>query len=305
MRSSEAVAIVAVVLAALAGGEAEAQEPANGYAVERFVPSAPGAGWFVMDDLRIHGGLGGVIGMGLGYSHDALRLKGDDGRSFSVIRNQAFADLGLAVTYSRFRFSMNFTMPLAVSGEDGVSGGQTFIAPHVSLQTQPDTLADPRLGVDARLYGEPNSALRLGASAQLIVPSAERADYLTDGTYRAMLRLLFAGDRGIFTYAANLGVHVRGRNEGSELLFGAAGGVRLAATESMKLVVGPELWGETAFDANATGLEALVGARLEGTRARGMQLRLKAGAGAALDASFGVPEWRMLFGVEVFNHNAP
>lgn len=295
-------------------GVAAAQAP--GFATERYVASSPGAGWFVMDDLRMKGGLGGALALGLGYSHDALRLHGDDNRDFSVVRDQAFAEFGFAITYSRFRFTLDLSMPLAVSGHDGVAAGETYVAPHVSLQTNPDTLADPRLGVDVRLLGTPEGPLRLGASAQLIVPSAEPTEYLSDGTYRAMLRLLFAGDRGIATYAANLGVHIRPRSysdieeapRGSELLFGAAGGVRLPASASSQLVVGPELWGETAFDEffgkRTTGLEALIGARLEGTRPRGAQLRLKFGAGPGINEHFGVPEWRTVFGIEVFNRNS-
>src|SRR5208282_3530659 len=101
-------------------------------------------------------------------------------------------------------------------------------------------------------------------------------DYTTDGTVRAMLRVLFAGDLATFTYAGQLGVHVRplddaptpGSPQGSELLFGAAGGVRFPAGGSTAVVVGPELFGETAFrsffQSTATGLEGLLTARVEG-----------------------------------------
>src|SRR5260370_42619735 len=47
------------VLASLAS--AQQQPSVRGFAVERFYPSAPGGGWFVMDDLNISGGLGGAV----------------------------------------------------------------------------------------------------------------------------------------------------------------------------------------------------------------------------------------------------
>ena len=47
-----------------------AQRVPQGYAVERFYPSAPGAGWFVMDDVNLSGGLGGHA-----LAHDRLCAK--------------------------------------------------------------------------------------------------------------------------------------------------------------------------------------------------------------------------------------
>src|SRR5215831_11615285 len=40
----------------------------QGFALERFYSSAPSAGWFVMDDLRMDGSPGGAIEVTTGYS---------------------------------------------------------------------------------------------------------------------------------------------------------------------------------------------------------------------------------------------
>ena len=100
------------------------------------------------------------------------------------------------------------------------------------MSAGPDILTDVRIGFDARILGDPKGPFRLGAGAQLYVPSANEdpAEYVTDGTVRAMGRVLFAGDVGMLTYAGQLGAHVRPRDDsptpgapqGSELLFGAA-----------------------------------------------------------------------------------
>ena len=327
MRSSRVAAAALLVLAW--AGSADAQQPVQGFSVERFYPSAPGGGWFVMDDVDEHGTLGGVVAMTLGYAHDPLRVRSSDGsRRLSVVSDQAFADFGFAVTYDRFRLYLNLDMPLAIEGQSGTVGGYAFTGPAVDPASNPDTLSDARIGLDARILGSPDSAFRVGAGAQLYVPSGNtcyldptsvnRCDYDTDGTYRAMGRLLFAGDVGAFTYAGQIGIHIRPRDDtpapgpqGSELLFGAAGGARIPVFGNGRtaLVLGPEVYGATAlrslFGTTSTALEGLLTARIEGTADDGPQLRFKLGPGVGLDQHFGAPQWRAVIGIEVFDRVRP
>ena len=161
-----------------------------------------------------------------------------------------------------------------------------------------------------RLFGKPGSSFRLGAGAQLIIPSGVRADYVTDGRYRGMFRLLAAGDAGRFSYAGLLGMHIRpvegslppDSPKGNELLFGVSAGRRFSAGNGWAIVVGPEFYGETAvrsFFNGQTGSEGLLTGRLEGT-GDGRHLRIKMGIGHGFVQQFGAPEWRILFGVELF-----
>ena len=308
-RAALAVVVFAVCAPAL---PVQAQAQAQGFSVERLYPSAPGAGWLVMDALDLRGGLGGALALTLGYAHGSLRVGPE---SLAVVTHQAIADFGMAITYDRFRVSFNTTMPLATSGTSGTVGDSGFVAPSVNLASTPDTLSDYVLGFDARIFGDPGGRFRLGAGAQLIIPNGRLADYDTDGTFRAIGRVLVAGDEGLFTYAAHLGVHVRPRDDGrgsggprgSELLFGVAAGARLAVAQGWAVVVGPELFGQTAFrslfGADTTGLEALLSGRLEGT-GEGAQLRVRVGVGVGLDPSFGTPQWRVLVGAELFGRAA-
>ncbi len=318
---------VAVFAAATAlAARAAAQQPAPGFSIERLYPSPPGAGWVVMDDLDMHGRLGGAMSLTAGYAHDPLHV-GEGAERLDVVSDQAFADFGLAITHDRWRFSIEFQAPIAIVGHSGVVDGYAFApAAHVTTGSNPDTLADPRVGLDVRLAGQPGGPLRVGAGAQLFAPNGDRAErasdgtfvranYTTDGTFRAMLRALAAGDLGHFAYAGQLGVHVRpldpapqpGSPRGSELLFGLAGGTRFSPSASGRwtVVTGPEVFGATAFrgfaKSDTTALEALLTARLEGTAARGRQLRFKLGAGVGLEPSFGAPAWRILLAVEMFN----
>lgn len=324
-RSPTAWALLAALAGLVWSGRASAQQPAQGFAVERFYPSAPGGGWFVMDDLNLRGGLGGAVAMTTGYARDPLRIA-DGSQRLNVVSDEAFADLGFAATYDRWRLYLNFTMPVLVQGDAGTVGAYQFAAPTVpgygspgvTLSSGPDILMDARLGFDARILGDAQGPFRLGAGAQLYVPSANEdpSEYVTDGTVRALGRVLFAGDVGAFTYAGQLGVHLRPRDDwptpgapqGSELLFGAAAGAKLPifGNGSTALVVGPEVYGASAFrsllSASGTALEGLLTTRVEGTGDDGPQIRVKLGAGAGLDPDFGAPEWRVVFGIEVFDH---
>ncbi len=324
------LATVASLIALLWATHAEAQPPPQGFAVERFYPSAPGAGWLVMDDLELRGGLGGALAATTGYSHNPLLLTSAAGeRRLRLVEHQAFLDFGGAVTWDRFRLYANMSSPLIVSGDSGTIDeyrfepgrnpdirqdcGQRRVC--VDPGWNPDTISDPRFGFDVRLYGGANATLRIGLGTQLVVPAGHRAEYLTDGTWRAMERVLLAGDVAGFAYAAQLGVHLRrlddtpvpGSPRGSELLYGLAFGARVPANRAgtTALVLGPELFGATAlrspFGSNTTALEGLLSGRVEGRRHDGAQVRLKVGAGAGFVPEFGAPEYRVVLSIETFD----
>ncbi|MBV9950076.1 MAG: hypothetical protein JOZ69_24760, partial [Myxococcales bacterium] len=135
---------VALVLAASAGaGPAQAQQASpmpQGFAVERFSPSAPGAGWFVMDALDMDGTLGGATSLTVGYARDPLRLRSGDGsQRRDLVSDQAFAGFGFAVTYDRWRLYIDLQMPLLIQGQGGPLGAFTFTAPDVNPGSNPDT----------------------------------------------------------------------------------------------------------------------------------------------------------------------
>lgn len=309
------------VMATLAGFHAaRAQSAPQGFAVERLYPSAPGGGWIVMDSLAMRGEIGGAVALTTGYAMKPLRVT-DGIRHLAVVSDQAFTNFAFAVTYRRWRVYLNLEMPLLIRGQSGTVGAYHFNAPSVDLGATPDSLSDPRIGVDVRLFGDAKDPFRLGIGGQLFVPNVHnglnppnpRIDYNTDGTFRAMGRLLIAGEAGAFTYAAQLGFHLRplddsptpGSPQGSELLFGAAAGPRIPIGKggALHLIVGPELFGASAlsamFGSATTGLEMMLSARVEDAAEDPSRLRVKLGAGAGIDRHFGTPEWRILLGIEV------
>ena len=205
--------LVLVLTSVLWAQPCHAQSTAGGFAVERLYPSAPGGGWFVMDDLNADGAWNVAIALTSGYARSPLVVTSADGtRRLAVVAAQSFVDVGVAATYRRYRVYLDLPMPLLVSGNSGTVGPYQFSAPSVDLGSHPDTIADPRLGFDMRIFGSPGAVLRLGVGAQFIVPSGDRADYLTDGTPRAMVRFLAAGDRDGFSESLGSSTSHGGRN---------------------------------------------------------------------------------------------
>src|SRR5215831_11801448 len=115
--------------------------------------------------------LGSTLDFTSGYARAPLVVPSSDGtQRFALVSNEAFVNVGAAVTYDRYRLYLNLPMPYLVAGRSGIFGPLQLNAPAVTPGTNPDTVADTQLGFDARLHGEPSSLLRFGASAQLIFP---------------------------------------------------------------------------------------------------------------------------------------
>jgi len=314
VRSITAIVLALAVVSAWPS-RAEAQQQPRGFAVERFYPSAAGGGWFVMDDLNIDGGFGGAVALITSYSKNPLEITSRGGTErLALVSDEALVDVSVAATYHRYRVSLDFPMPLHVAGMSGTVGPYQFSAPAVDLGSNPDTISDARLGVDMRVLGQPGGLLRLGVGAQLIVPAGSRADYVSDGTFREMFRFLAAGDMGRFSYAGQAGLHIRpvddspapGSPNGNEFLFGVSAGRRFSVGTGWAVVIGPEVYGETAihsFFGGTTGVEGLLTGRLEGA-GDGQRVRLKVGGGRGLDPHFGAPEWRIVFGIELFGRRS-
>jgi hypothetical protein len=305
-----------VLAVALCTRRAAAQPLTQGFAVERYYPAPPGAAWLIMDDLKLDGKLGAGLTVTTGYASRPYSVASAAGTSrLDVVSHQAFVDVGMAVFYDRYRLSLNIADPLYTAGTSGSSAGYQFAAPATDPGKYPDKVTDFRVGLDARLFGALQDPLRLGLSAQLWVPSGERSLYGTDDTLRAMFRALFAGELGVLAYAGQLGVHVRpldespapGTPRGSELLFGVAAGSQFTVSRpsAVRAVVGPELWGATAFrdlfGQYTSSVEALLGARFERTATDGSHALVKLGFGEGIHAQLGAPAWRAVLAVELYD----
>ncbi len=256
----------------------------QGQLVQRLDAAPAGAIWLTQDSLNLSGGLGGAFALTSGYARNPLVVGGAP-----VITDLATANIGLAVTYSRYRLAFDLASPLYVRGNG---------TPSLDIASHPDTITDVRIGADARVWGDVGGPIRLGLSAQLFVPSADRTDYMSDGTYRAKFWLKAAGDVSRFSYAASAGYHVRPLL-GNELNYGAAAGWRFALGDALtSLVIGPEAFGALGPQAQQMW-EALLTGRVDLLSGDGHALRFKLGAGVGQRDLAGAAQWRVVAAVEV------
>lgn len=302
MRSSD-LAAGAIVLALSATASAD-----PGFSTERFSPAPAGARFVALDDLATTG-IGGALALTTSYARRPWHV-GEGRTRVDLVRDQAFVGVGASLHAGPLRVSLDLASAVLVHGHAGEAGGARWPGVSVDPASHPDSFADVRLRVDARLLGDARGPFRLGLGAQLWLPAGDRQDFLTDGGYRGVLSVAFAGDAGPFGWAGHGGLHLRPLREpaieggptGSEWVFAVGGGARLPLVAGTMLGLGPELLGATSLrDAfgKATALEILFGGRLEATRPGGAVVRVKLAAGTGLTRAFGAPDARFVLAVEV------
>ncbi|MGH7271346.1 MAG: thrombospondin type 3 repeat-containing protein, partial [Polyangiaceae bacterium] len=272
---------------------------AQGFAVDSFDPSERGSDWFSVESLDLRGHLRPAIGVVMDGAVAPLVLYSNGQAQQSLIQDQVFAHVGGSlVLWDRLRVGLSLPVALLEDGSDGAVGGVTFAAPSGF------SVGDLRMGADVRLAGAYGDPFTLALGARVYIPSGQRDNYTGDGTVRVDGRVEIAGDLGAFTYAARAGSEYRGIDGtlggnplGSQVLFGAAAGVRLL---DRALVVGPEVYGATALTGGAafatasTPVDALFGAHFTIHR----DFRIGAGGGLGLTRGLGSPEARWMATLE-------
>ncbi len=241
----------------------------SGFGAGRFDPAERGSTWFTGESLDLRGHLRPAAGLLGDYASRPVTVTANDGRRVTLVRQQATAHLGGAVTLAdHVRLGVSVPVAAHATGQSAVVGGTASVAPPSS------DLGDVRLGVDTRILGAYGEPFTFALGAQVYLPTGRRESFTGDETLRLQSRALAAGQIGPFVYAARAGVMWRplaerfaGSALGSELTFGAAAGVKLGGADHAALVLGPELSGSTvmgagdgAFPARTTPVELLLGA---------------------------------------------
>lgn len=274
-----------------------------GFALDRYDPSERGSDWFANESLDLRGHVRPAIGLVGDWAYKPLVLYKNGDEYADIVHDQIYVHLGGAlVLFDRLRVGANLPLLVYNKTENGTVVQTTFST------SDSATVGDLRLGADVRLVGEYGDVATLAAGLQVFLPTGKRAAFSGDGKVRVMPRVLFAGDSGMFTYAARLGFQYRGLQDdfagepfGSELTFGAAAGVRVLDD---KLVVGPELFGSTVvsdggdgvFAKKTTPFELIFGGKYKLTP----DWRIGAALGPGLTRGVGAPALRVLASVEWF-----
>ena len=285
-------------------GSVTRAQTATGFALDRFNPSERGSDWFASDSLDLRGSMRPAVGLVVDYAYRPLVIYGTDGSTRALlVENSLVVHPGAALNlWERLRLGVDVPVAAWQSGQGGTANGVTYPAGDSS------GVGDVRVGADLRLFGVYEEAATATIGVQVFLPSGSRSSYLGDGSLRLLPRAQLAGDLGSFAYAANAGFLFHAQDDsfgpyarGSEIVFGAAFGLRMA---DRKLLLGPELYGSTvvtksdvAFAKRQTAVEAVLGAHYAAAR----DWRIGLGAGPGLTRGFGEPTLRVLAALEWFS----
>ncbi|MBN1656693.1 MAG: transporter, partial [Deltaproteobacteria bacterium] len=248
------------------GAFAQESEIQPGFAIDRYDPAEHGSDWFTSESLDLRGDPRFALGLNLEWGYKPLVLYDSDGdEQRTIIEHQLFGHLGAGVIlFDRIRGSINLPVALYQDGEPGSTEEAQF------EPSNDTTVGNLRIGADLRLVGEYRDPATLAIGVQLHLPTGSQEAYTSDGSVRIVPRLMIAGRASIFEYSARVGLNGRlkekefgGETLGSEILFGAAAGLRVAEG---KLLLGPEIFGSTVvtdgdafFARKTTPLELLFG----------------------------------------------
>ena len=271
-----------------------AAQSTTGVAIDRFHAASAESDWFASDSLGFRGTVTPAVALVGDYARMPLVAYDANGdKRAEIVRNALVLHAGLSLTlFDRLRLSG--TLPLAPF-QDGESG--TFNG--VRLEPPKGGISDLTLGADVRMVGKADGALRVSLGAKLALPTGSRRNYLGDGVVGVEPRAMAAGSVGIFEYAAQAGVLLRGDTDvagvgfGHELRLTAAAGLRLV---DKKLLLGPELIAAVPLQSgggNGSAAEGHIGAHY--TLPAGF--KVGAGAGIGFVNAVGTPDQRFLLSI--------
>lgn len=292
--------LAALTLGVLLLAPTSSAEAPRGFVLDRLDPSERGSEWFVLDSLDLRGHLRPAAGVVGSFTHKPLVVYDRDWRYVaSLVEHQVLVHPGASIVlWSRMRAAISLPIAVYQTGD--------FI---VGAPSPAAAVGDLRVSGDVRVVGEHGGPITGALGVSLYVPTGSRDDYMSDGRVRFLPRATVAGDLSIFTYSARVGYHHRTLTTlttlthtlasgpfGSEIVFGAAAGVRLA---DRKLVVGPELYGASILDGGSfaagrrTPIEGLIGAHYTVA-----DVRFGGGLGAGLTRGWGTPALRAILSAE-------
>ena len=313
-RSTVAILGLGVLLAAGVASAQQAPLP-NGFQLNRYEPTMPGAWFLAVEDPWYSSTRWFAGGLTLNYGHNPLVFgyRSADGSTFdkkeNVVEHQLVGHIDLATSFDD-RLTINATLPLTLLERGTPSGG----AAPLDGKDGRDSFAvgDPRVSVYVRLWNQPDKdsiSIHLGGS--LWFPIGQEAKHSGDHSFRGMPKIILSGlvrdhwrwslNLGyLFRYAATIGqVPPEGSTIGQELQLGLA--VQYTDIEK-RWAIGPELLVSTVtddpgrlnkstfFNRDFTSMEILASGHVH--IAKEVMLSLGAGIGVLRDP--GTPDVRAL-----------
>lgn len=228
-----------------------------GFAEDRFEPAAAGSSWMYDESLDFTGHLQPGFAAVADWAWKPLVFYDQAGHEVgALVRQQAVLNMDAALTlWNRARIDLDLPLIAVNSGSDVQIQNQTYAAPrNVGI-------GDLRLGADVRLLGQPRDGIAFAAGARLFVPTGSTRSFTGDGRVRFWPRLMLAGERDRFLWAAQVGMHLRPHDScacdltlGNEVTFAAGAGWRM----SDRALARVELYGSDALSSSGPFARASV-----------------------------------------------
>lgn len=263
MRASRWRFLKCVFLSVCLLGMPHASHADPGPVVDGAEPAERGSDWYVSDSLDYRGAHRVAVGLLGDWAYRPLTV--DDTSAAprrELLTDRVLVRVGATVVLAD-RFRLGVHVPMSLFDNPGPSAAAGSSAP---------SFGDLRLESSARVYGEFGAPLTVALGARTYLPTGSVDDFMGAGCVRVEPRAALAGTYRALVYAAGVGAQLRGcrgelveRGMGSELLYNAAIGVKV----NDRVVLGPELFGRTAIQGDATWfgrrsspVELLLGAHL-------------------------------------------
>ena len=241
-RSSRGVGACAVFVAAASSAyapPARAQATANGFALDRFNPSERGSEWFALDSLDLRGDRRPAIGVVGEFADSPLVIYNADGSIRATPVHVPVDPAPRRVARALRPAAPRLRSPhrrLADRATRRTLSGVTYDG------VDSAGVGDLRLGADVRLFGEYGDPFRLAVGAQVFVPTGNQNEYLGDGSVAQSCRACWsratsacsATPRTSASTTAACPTTFAGTGLGSEFVFGASAGVRVARPEAAR-----------------------------------------------------------------------
>jgi outer membrane protein OmpA-like peptidoglycan-associated protein len=302
------LAVSLAVLGAAAGAAAQTIQESRNFSAERFQLSLDRDGILTVEWAEVPRHLSWDLSLWLGYADDPLALYRTGTprtRVGELIDSRLGGGLVLALGLLDWvQLGVEVPVVLHQSRDGAAEGVNGTLAPLTGFG-----VGGPRVAAKVRILDQARFGVGLAVIPAFVVPSASRASYIGQDSLLFEPSVALSHAAGALRVGANLGLRLR-RPEalgdlkvGDELTARVGGGLQLAALGGPPMELEVVLDSATAVgapfaDRNRTHLEGLLGLTYD------LLCRLQAFAagGAGLNQGFGTPDWRVLAGLRISEH---
>ncbi|MCA9549247.1 MAG: OmpA family protein [Myxococcales bacterium] len=297
------------VLTASAAAPAQTVREARNFSAERFQLSLDRDGVLSLEWAEVPRHMAWDVSLWLGYADDPLALyKTGTPRTRVGTLVDARVGGGVAVALGLLNWvELGVELPFALyqTRADTIDGVNGTLAPLTGFG-----VGGPRIAPKVRVLQQARSGVGLAIIPTFVMPTASEAAYIGQDSLLFEPQLALSRTGEVLRVGANLGLRLRRKESFADLVVSDELTGRLGAGLALAPLGGPEVELQAVLDAataldgpfadrNRTHLEGLLGAAWDVAQ----RFQLFGAAGLGLNQGFGTPDWRVLVGLRIFEHD--